>query len=193
MMQRYGKVGTYSTAYGDNIDIYGVSLAKHIAGVSVGAELSYRQNMPLIASRCRCCRRRWSPQVPGSIATTRRAGRTARPARAATPGTASSMRCTIVPKTPLFDTATCCRADLDAVASVTQNEAVFKGRASYLNPDGTTPIDKVSKNYVGLALNFTPTWFQVFPGVDLSLPVTWSEGLVGQRGRALGGNKDAGN
>ena len=29
-------------------------------------------------------------------------------------------------------------------ARVTQNEAVFKGRSSYLNPDGSTPIDKVT-------------------------------------------------
>jgi hypothetical protein len=40
---------------------------------------------------------------------------------------------------------------------VTQNMAVFKGNPAY------TGIDKVSKNYFGLAINFTPTWFQVLP------------------------------
>ena len=46
-LQKFGKLGLYNGAYGDNIHIYGITLAKSIAGVSVGAELSYRQNMPL--------------------------------------------------------------------------------------------------------------------------------------------------
>ena len=48
-LQKYGKLGLYNGAYGDNIHIYGITLAKSIAGVSVGAELSYRQNMPLLS------------------------------------------------------------------------------------------------------------------------------------------------
>ena len=37
----------YNLIYADNIDLFGVSLAKNIGGVSVGAELSYRHNTPL--------------------------------------------------------------------------------------------------------------------------------------------------
>ena len=70
---------------------------------------------------------------------------------------------------------------------VTQNEAVFKGRSNY------TAIDKVSKNFVGLAFNFTPTWFQVFPGVDLLAPITWSQGLSGNSAVAFGGSENGGN
>ncbi len=70
---------------------------------------------------------------------------------------------------------------------VTQNEAVFKGRDSY------TAIDKVSKNFFGLALNFTPTWFQVFPGVDILAPITWSQGISGNAAVLLGGNEGGGN
>ena len=51
----------------------------------------------------------------------------------------------------------------------------------------------MSKNYAGLGLNFTPTWFQVFPGVDLSAPIAWSQGLSGNAAVALGGNRNAGN
>ena len=100
----------------------------------------------------------------------------------------------IFPKTALFDTATL-QGELTWMqwAKVTQNPAVFKGGSSYVNPDGSTPIDKVSRNFVGLAINFTPTWFQVFPGVDLSAPLTWAQGLSGNAAVALGGNKDAGN
>ena len=71
---------------------------------------------------------------------------------------------------------------------VTQNEAVFRGRDNYI-----ASIDKVSKNFVGLAFNFTPTWFQVFPGVDILAPVTWSQGLSGNAAVAFGGNEGGGN
>ena len=88
-----------------------------------------------------------------------------------------------------------CAAELTFMRwlSVTQNEAVFKGRGNYVNADGSTPIDKVTKNYAGLGINFTPTWFQVFPGVDLSAPIAWSQGLSGNAAVLLGGNKGAGN
>ncbi len=42
----------------------------------------------------------------------------------------------------------------------------------------------------GIGLAFTPTWFQVFPGVDLSAPVTYSRGLSGNAPTIFGGNQD---
>jgi hypothetical protein len=50
-----------------------------------------------------------------------------------------------------------------------------------------------TKNYVGIALAFTPTWFQSFPGVDLSLPVSYSRGLSGNSPLVFGGNQGLGN
>jgi hypothetical protein len=98
----------------------------------------------------------------------------------------------IVNKTTLFDTA---NWQLEAVwnrwLSVTSNAAAFKGSDAYrANP---VNIDAVSKDYVGLALNVTPTWFQVFPSVDLSLPLSWSGGLSGNSAVLNGGNAGAGN
>jgi len=70
---------------------------------------------------------------------------------------------------------------------VTQNAAVFKGRESY------TAIDKPSRDYVGLAFNFTPTWYQVLPGMDLLAPISYSRGLNGNAAVFLGGNEAGGN
>ena len=42
-------------------------------------------------------------------------------------------------------------------------------------------------------MNFRPTWFQVFPGVDLSAPITWSQGISGNAAVLLGGNDGSGN
>ncbi len=193
-LQKFGKVGTYNTAYGDNIHIYGLTLAKEIAGVSWAAEISYRQNMPLLSQAVQVLPAALVPTKPGSIATT------AVPS-SGTPGALGDTyprphqwgqrlpedaRCSTRRRSP---------GELTWMqwSKVTQNEAVFKGDASYVNADGSTPIDKVTKNYFGLAINFTPTWFQVFPGVDLSAPMTWSQGISGNAAVLLGGNKDAGN
>ncbi len=79
--------------------------------------------------------------------------------------------------------------------NVTQNEAVFKGRGS-AKPgkwtDYTWALDAVDKNYFGLAINFTPTWFQVTPGMDLLAPVSWSQGISGNSPISGGGQDGAG-
>src|SRR5438034_8564639 len=93
----------------------------------------------------------------------------------------------VVPKTWAWDTASLA-TELTWMRwqRVTQNQAAFKGDASY------NGIDKVSRSFFGLAVNFTPTWFQVFPGVDLSAPVTWSQGISGNAAVQLGGNEGSG-
>jgi len=191
-LQRFGKLGTYQLAYGDNIHIYGVSLSKQLVGVSVGAELSYRQNMPLVSQPVQVLPAALVPLVPGSVPTTTDLGH-------GTPGAVGDTwhglinATNIFGKTALFDTAALA-AELtwSQWARVTQNGAVFKGRSNYLNPDGSTPIDKVTRNFVGLAINFTPTWFQVWPGVDMFAPLSWSQGLSGNSAVTLGGNENAG-
>jgi len=50
-----------------------------------------------------------------------------------------------------------------------------------------------TKNYAGIGLGFTPNWFQVFPGVDLSAPVTYAIGLTGNAATVFGGNQGLGN
>jgi Protein of unknown function (DUF1302) len=193
-LQRFGKLGLYNGAYGDDIHIYGITLSKSIGGVSVGAELSYRQNMPLVSDPVQVLPAPFARLVPGAIATD------AVPSKG-TPGALGDTWHGLVngiyifPKTALFDTATIA-GELTWMqwSKVTQNEAVFKGRSNYVNTiDGSTPIDKVTKNFFGLAINFTPTWFQVFPGVDLLAPITWSQGISGNAAVAFGGSEGGGN
>jgi hypothetical protein len=168
--------------------MYGLSLSKQIAGVSVGAEVSYRQNMPLLSDAVTVLPAALVPSVPGAIATT------AVPTNGDTPGARGNTwhglvnGTYVVPSTPLFDTASMA-AELTwmHLASVTQNSAVYKGRDSY------TAIDKPTDTYFGLAASFAPTWFQVLPGVDLNMPLTWSQGISGTAATLFGGNKNAGN
>jgi nucleotide-binding universal stress UspA family protein len=156
---------------------------------NMAGEVSYRQNMPLVSKPVQVLPPALAalPANVGSIATT------SVPSRG-TPGAPGDTyhglinRVNIFPKTALFDTATL-SGELTWMqwSKVTQNPSVFKGDASY------TAIDKPTKNFFGLAFNFTPTWFQVWPGLDLSAPLTWSQGISGNAAVLLGGNKSAGN
>jgi hypothetical protein len=187
-LQKFGKAGTYQTAYGNNIHMFGLSLSKSIAGVSVGAEVSYRQNMPLASDPINVLPAPLAAVTPGAVATT------AVPSNGDTPGALGNTWHGLVnglvtlPRTPLFDTANLsvevAGMHLD---SVTQNAAVYKGRANY------SAIDKPTTNFVGMAATFTPTWFQVFPGVDFTMPLTWTQGLSGTAATLFGGNRDTGN
>lgn len=183
----YGKVGTYQGAYGRNIHIYGTSLAKQIAGISVGAEVSYRRNMPLVSDPIPVLPAPLAAAVPGAISTTQVPGKGDAPGARGNTWHGILNAVAIVPKTPLWDTGNLI-AEFTSMhlANVTQNEAVYKGRSDYVG------IDKATKWFTGLAINFTPTWFQALPSVDVTLPLNWSQGLTGNAATLFGGNKNAG-
>lgn len=184
---QFGKAGLYSLAFATDIDIFGISISKNIEGVSVGAELSYRKGMALISDPVTVLPAALVASTPGSVATT------ALPTNG-TPGALGNTMHGLVnglitlPSTALFDTASVA-GELTWMTwlSVSQNEAVFKGRSNY------TLLDRASKNYFGLAISFTPTWFQVFPGVDILAPMSWSGGVSGNAATTGGGNQGAGN
>lgn len=181
-----GKAGEYNLAYGDDIHIFGVTLSKGIGGISIGAELSYRENMPLLSDPVVVLPAPLVASTPGAIATTAYSS-------SGTPGALGNTlhglvnAVGILPKSGFWDTASY-QAELTWMRwlKVTQNAAVFKGR------DGYTLLDAVSRDYWGLGVNFTPTWFQVMPGVDVLAPLSFSVGLAGNAAVASGGNEGTG-
>lgn len=190
---------SYNLSYGDDIDIYGLSLSKEFAGVSVGSDLNVRQNMPLASIPALI-----SATGPGGLA----AGLGLLPARTAgtgvvtdLPGEGDSMAATgdtlhwtinglvAIAETPLFDSASLL-GELyysNLLSLDSQNEALYKGEDTYRG------IDKPTRDNWGLAVNFTPTWYQVFPGVDLSAPMSINVGLDGVSPVVAGGAEDTGN
>ncbi len=186
--QKFGKVGTYQTAYGNDIHIYGLSLSKSIMGVAVGAEVSYRQNMPLVSDPVTVLPAPLVNPALGQIATT------AVPSNGDSPAAKGNTwhwlvnAISVLPNSILYDTASI-TAELNGMhlSSVTQNPGAYKGRAAY------TAIDKPTTTFWGLGINFTPTWFQVLPGVDLTMPVTWAQGISGNAAIPFGGNDGTGN
>ncbi|WP_349918271.1 DUF1302 domain-containing protein [Aeromonas veronii] len=187
---------SYSFAYGENIDIVGLSLSKDVAGVSVGSDLNYRHNMPLSS-------------IPALLSATGAdslaSGFGALPPRHANTGTlvdgsdgysatGDTLHWTInglmtIADTPLFDSAVLL-SELyysNLLHLDEHNKALYKGEESYQG------LDKSTRDNWGLALNFTPIWYQVFPGVDMSMPLSVNLGLSGISPVQGGGAEDTGN
>jgi len=170
----------YNMVYADGIDLYGLSFAKNIGGVSVGAEVSTRHNTPLNAQVLGV-----APGLPAEGETKGPRGDTWH-ALVNTTG--------VVPKTGLFDSAVwAAELQWSKWSKVTSGANLF-------NAIGFAPCagkDKwdgcTTKDYVGASIAFTPTWYQVYPGVDLSAPFAYAVGLHGNSAVTFGGNEGLGN
>ncbi|BAL27476.1 DUF1302 domain-containing protein [Azoarcus sp. KH32C] len=173
-------VSRYNMIYADGIDLFGVSLAKNIAGISVGAEFSYRRNTPLNA------------QVLGVAPGVPERGETNGPRGDTFHGLVNFLG--VVPKTAVFDAANwAAEVTWSRWDKVRSGENLFyaegfapcRGRDKW---DGCT-----TKDFWGLGLSFTPTWYQVLPGVDLSAPMSIAGGISGNAATVFGGNERSGN
>ncbi|MBD9679477.1 DUF1302 domain-containing protein [Pseudomonas sp. PDM18] len=171
----------YFMNYASDIDMYGISLSKEVAGISFGADLNYRHNMPLASSAAVVTSAKALPD-DGDILGAR--GDTLH-------GVVNALGS--ISSNPLFDSATWA-TELTWSHWVSVNSDpmnLFKGSSKYRSV--STNIDAVDRNAYTMAVNFTPTWYQVFPGGDLSMPVSYSVGLNGNSAVALGGSEDAGS
>lgn len=181
----------YNLIYANDIDLFGISLAKSIGGISFGSELSYRRNTPL------------APKILGnaSAAGIPAPGDTSGPRGDTMHGLVNALGA--ISRTPVFDAASWA-AELTWMRweKVRTGEALFNAvgyncSVSYGTPAKVRTNDKwdgcATRNYFGLALSFTPTWFQVMPGVDLSAPMTYAVGLKGNAATTFGGNQGTGN
>lgn len=181
-----GNIGQYHLVYPGDVDVFGFSLSKNIGGISVGTDLSYRVNMPLASDAVLILPEALTAVTPGAISALPSDGNTGGAVGNTLHGVVNLLG--IVGRTPLFDQADwIAELQWNRWTSVKDGEAVFKGRSGY---EG---IDKVSKDFFGLAVTFKPTWFQVFPGVDLQMPIAYSTGLSGNSAVSAGGNEHAGS
>ena len=161
----------YRFAFADDIELAGISFAKQILGVSVGAEASFRHNMPLLSTQA-------VVGVPGSPV----------PNRGDTAGARgntfhSLLNFLYIMKTPLFD-----KADFLAEFTYSRWLHVNSGEDVFLGNDTFSDrLDHVTRNAVTGALNFTPTWYRVLPNTDISLPLSVASGLSGVSAVTTGG------
>jgi hypothetical protein len=195
---KLGGTSQYQLEYGSNVDVFGLSLSKSVAGIAVGADLSYRRNMPLYSTPALLMPVGTSPAVIAALnakvaptlvvtaADLPRQGETSGARGNTVHGVLNFLG--VMGKTPWSD-ATNWVVEFagNHVAKVTQGAQFFRGRDNYPG------VDKVSTNYLGVAGTLTPTWFQVRPGIDMSMPLSYAVGLHGNSAVQAGGNKGAGN
>ncbi|RJG08535.1 DUF1302 domain-containing protein [Massilia cavernae] len=193
-----GATSQYQFEYANGIDVLGLSLSKSVAGVSLGADLSYRRDMPLYstpallmpagtnAAVINALNAKVAPALVVAAAGQPQQGEVSGARGNTIHGLVNLLGTTA--RTPLFDASTWAVEGVwSRVDKVTQGAQFFRGRASY------NGIDKVSRDFFAVAAIFTPTWFQVVPGVDMQMPLSYSRGLKGNSGVQAGGNKGAGN
>lgn len=195
-LQKPGLAGlqgmNYITAYADDIDIYGISLSKEVGPVSVGMDVNYRENMPLASNFTTVNPTLYKAAQAGRINGANLIGEL--PSDGET-GLARGRTFHVVLNglvtfgaTPLWDASSLAvEGTLTHLVEVTEGEQTFKGDSTYRG------VDKVTPNAYAMSANFTPTWYQAFPGVDLSMPLSYNVGLHGNSAVQLGGNEDAGS
>lgn len=174
-------ISRYNLLYADGIELYGLSLSKQVLGMSLGAEISYRHDMPLNSAVLGV-----SPiGQPERGETSGARGDTAH-------GLVNLIG--VIGKTALFDAANwSVELNWNTYTHVSSGRRLFNAD-DYAPCTGKDKWDGcTTKQYVGGGFNFSPTWYQVFPDIDLSAPISVSSGLKGNSAVLLGGNQAAGN
>lgn len=158
----FPKIGEYALAYHEGVQAYGVSASTHVGDVNVALELSARRNQDLVSSPVNL------PAVGKPDADNDR-----NPAYAVGDTLHGNLSAVYVfgPRAGLWDGgALVGEIGWNRVTAVTSNRAA-------LDPNAT-------RDAVALRFVFEPQYFQVLPGLDLSIPVGVGYNPYG-RSRAL--------
>lgn len=154
----------YHLAYATDVHLYGLSLEKQIGNYSTGFEVSYRQHTGLNSA---------TGPLPGNLA-----GSTG--ARGDTINVVANVIAGLT-RTPLWQTGSL-TAEIAGthLTSITSNGALYNGTGNPLGcPTGNKWDGCSTRNSVVVAALFDPTWLQVFPGVDIDVPIFIEYGLYG--------------
>ena len=159
--------------YKSNIDLYGISFAKQIMGISVGSEVSYRRNMPLTSQ--------WfAPQG----------------ARGDTMHAVLNFL-TLLPQSSFSDGGTAIlEFSYGRWDKVTSNARYFTGNKNGLNViSGPTNdgVDAATRDNSVATIHIVPEWKQIMAGVDLAMPLNLTVGMHGNAATLTGGAKDSGS
>jgi hypothetical protein len=173
-------IGYYGWAYKSEIDVYGLSLSKQMFDISFGMDLVYRQDAAL------------NPGLAASLL--------ARPGNLVSdysgdpndyPGATGDVYTLVINGLGLMN------GDwglwdggswiLEATASML--DSTNDENAQFLNP-----IIHEDRVVSAVSAVFRPTWYQVFPGWDMTLPMSVSYTIDGEQSPlSNGGNEEVGN
>ena len=194
-------IGNYKWVYKDDVDLYGISLAKEIAGISVGMDFSYRKNAPL---------------RPDFLPSLQRFGNYP----ALPPALLEQLVAIIGPEVDIndvdestyetyFATGDTFHLVVNGLGLLSDN-GIWQGGA-YIVEATFSYLDKVHQNdhlvmgtnggpvrvksrlgsHIGVVFN--PAWYQVFPGVDVTLKTNVGIGINNSSPIGFGGDEEVGS
>lgn len=163
--------GTFRFVYPENTRVFGASISKPIGPVSVGAEVSWRQNAHLNSAPS------YTSTSTGAVGDT---------FHAVVNGVY------LLPKTALWDTGSLIgELAYSRLNKVTANPNLYRGvgyagcvklgtgSAGVPAAPGDVSDTCSTKNYWEMAVRFTPQYLGILPSWDLSVPIALNYGLKG--------------
>ncbi|WP_180736703.1 DUF1302 family protein [Paraburkholderia sp. PGU19] len=162
--------------------MYAFTLSKQIAGISFATDLTYRNNAELAATPF------------SNVIAANASGADWIPRGNVFSGVANMI--SYFGKTPLFDSATLIAevnyAWLEGVTHDPFN--LYYGLKQNCGSDGVaTHHGCPTRNAVGISAQFEPIWYEVWSGVNLSMPIFISTGLSGNSPVLFGSNQGEGS
>ena len=193
----------YRQYYAQGIDLFGLSFAKQLFGVSVGAEASYRHDTPLLSQQLGAVVPP-SPALAGVLfphGAPRLVGNSYQARGDTVHAVLNAVG--VVSDVPAFSSASwAVELTYSRWLTVGDNPDMFFGMGHGVCRDDpglaaaglarNRSDGCATRNHVAVGLGFTPTWFRVFSGVDLQAPLAVSWNIQGNSPVTLGGNEDSG-
>lgn len=150
-----GQVGTYSLVYHEGIKTFGASASTAVGELNIAAEASVRRDMPLIVSAV--------PVLPGQAIANR--DNTLYPV-----GNSAHLQLSAIyalPRTGWWEGGS-------LIGEIAWNRRLsIAHNPGLLDPNGT-------RDATAVRLVFEPSYYQVLPGLDLTVPIGIGYGLAGR-------------
>lgn len=151
-----GQVGTYSLVFPEGIKTFGASVNTTLGPVNLAAEASVRHNTPLVTTA--------APVLPGETAVTDGSGALFPVGKSAHVQISAIY---LAPRTSVWDSAT-------LMAEIAWNRRLSVTRnGDLIDPNST-------RDATAIRLSFEPSYLQVTPGLDISVPMSIGYGLSGR-------------
>ena len=151
------------------VTLIGASFSTLVKGVSVGAEVAHRIDTPLLMG-------------PATFVGFEPTGNTTH---------ALVNAIAYIGKNRVFDSATLTSELTYSRLDKVKNNPENFNSVDYGCKGAPAQLGCATRSAWGLTVRFVPTWFQVFPGADLSMPLLYSVGLKGTSPVLFGGYKGA--
>lgn len=157
-------------AYAEDVKLYGISYSRLVGAISLGAEISRREGTALASNGAGLAIGDTWHGLVNIVA--------------------------FFGQTPLFDSASLSAEmtynRLDSVKSSTRQFFNHKN-GKYAGCDAGKKGGCATDDAVGFQLSFIPTWYQVFPGIDMTAPINYGLGLSGNSPTPLGTAENGGS